>query len=211
MEPLTQRQMKILEFIKEQIFRRGLPPTVREIASHFRMASTFGVCRHLKALERKGYIERSFNASRGIRLSQELRELTGLPIVGQVAAGTPITAIENLDGYLSIENLFSSSGDLFCLRVKGDSMVDAGIWDGDYVVVRQRSDFEDGQIGVAVVDGEATVKKLRRVGSLIELIPANENYEVMRVDPLEREFRYAGEVVGMLRSFNVNNSRHGGG
>jgi len=210
-EPLTQRQMKILEFIKEQIFRRGLPPTVREIASHFRMASTFGVCRHLKALERKGYIERSFNASRGIRLSQELRELTGLPIVGQVAAGTPITAIENLDGYLSIENLFSSSGDLFCLRVKGDSMVDAGIWDGDYVVVRQRSDFEDGQIGVAVVDGEATVKKLRRVGSLIELIPANENYEVMRVDPLEREFRYAGEVVGMLRSFNVNNSRHGGG
>lgn len=211
MEPLTHRQTKILEFIKEQISVRGLPPTVREIASHFRMASTFGVCRHLKALERKGYIERSFNASRGIMLSQELREASGLPVVGQVAAGTPITAIENLDGYLSIENMFGANGDLFCLCVKGDSMVDAGIWDGDYVVVRQRPDFEDGRIGVAVIDGEATVKRLRRVGALVELIPANENYEVMRVNPREKEFRYAGEVVGMLRSFNVGFSRHGGG
>jgi len=166
------------------------------------MASTFGVRRHLEALEKKGYITRSFNSSRGIELSRELREATGVPIVGRVAAGEPITAIENLDGYLSIESFFPNGEGLFCLRVEGDSMIDEGVWDGDFVIVRQKGAFENGELGVAIVDGEATVKKLRRRRGKVELIPANEQYDVLTVDPAETEFRYAGQVVGVLRTLN---------
>jgi len=199
MDPLTVKQAKVLRFIRDRIASQGRPPTVREIAAHFRLASTYGVRRHLAALEKKGYIERSFHQSRGIALAAELGPAGGIPIVGRVAAGAPITAIENLNGYLSIDNLLRGGGELFCLRVRGDSMVDAGIWDGDYVIVRQKPDFENGEIGVAVVDDEATVKKLRRSGRFVELIPANEQYETARVDTSAIAFRYAGEVIGIHR------------
>lgn len=200
MTPLTRRQQQILDFIRERISRDGRPPTVREIAARFRFTSTNAARCHLAALEKKGYIEREFHTARGIRLTDGLPAGRGMPIVGRVAAGTPITAIENLDGYLSIESLFSSKIRLFCLRVQGDSMIDAGIWDGDYVVVRQKSDFENGEIGVAIVDEEATVKKLRRVRDKVELIPANERYATRTVDPSQVEFRYAGEVIGIHRA-----------
>ncbi|MFH0965986.1 MAG: transcriptional repressor LexA [Planctomycetota bacterium] len=199
MEPLTDKQSNVLAFIREALDTDGRPPTVREIAWRFRFASTNAARRHLGALERKGYIERSARRSRGIALAQELRTPAGLPIVGRVAAGTPITAVENLDGYLSIDSLFPSGADLFCLRVRGDSMVDAGIWDGDYVIVRRKPDFENGETGVAVVDGEATVKRIRRNDRFVELVPANQNYETIRVDLAQNEFRYAGEVVGIHR------------
>ena len=200
MEPLTERQSRVLEFIRERIAADGRPPTVREIGRRFRIASTNGVRRHLDALERKGYVERDRGLSRGLRLAPEVAETGGLPIIGRVAAGTPITAVENLDGFLDFDTLFSPRDSLFCLQVSGDSMVDAGIWDGDYVVVRQKPDFADGEIGVAIIEGEATVKKLRRVGRHVELIPANERYEPLRVDPAEQELRYAGEVVGVHRA-----------
>ena len=199
MQPLTEKQSTVLAFICEAIAEEGRPPTVREIARRFRFASTNAVRRHLGALERKGHIERSPFKSRGIVLAPEFRETRGIPIVGRVAAGTPITAIENLEGYLSVETLFPYSDELFCLRIRGDSMVDAGIWDGDYVIVRQKSSFENGEIGVAVVDGEATVKKLRRNGRFVELVPANQEYETARIDLTESEFRYAGEVIGIHR------------
>ena len=210
MRPLTDKQARILDFIRERIAQDGRPPTVREIGAAFRFASTHAVRCHLSALEKKGCIERSFNAARGIRLAAELRQRPGLPIVGQVAAGTPITAIENIEGSLSIAGLFPNDATLFCLRVEGDSMIGEGILDRDYVVVRQKPDFVNGEIGVAIVDGEATVKKLRRVGREIELIPANDMYEKARIDPAECEFRYGGEVVGVIRVIGRQSTRGGG-
>ena len=199
MRPLTDKQARVLAFVRERIGCDGCPPTVREIAKRFRFASTSTARAHLNALEKKGYIERHFHASRGIRLTPEVQAHSGLPIVGRVAAGEPITAEENLEGYLPVEALMPTDGSCFCLSVRGDSMKDAGILDGDYAVVRQKPDFENGDIGVAVIDGEATVKRLRRRGRRVELIPANEEYEKRSVNTKEIEFRYAGEVIGVHR------------
>lgn len=199
MRELTDKQARVLEFVRERINRHGWPPTVREIARHFRFASTSTARAHLVALEKKGYIERSFHVSRGIRLARGLAEDTGLAIVGRVAAGTPILAVENIEGRLSTDSLFPTDGTCFCLSVRGDSMKDEGILDGDYVVVRQKPDFEDGEIGVAIIAGEATVKTLRRRGTLVQLVPANDAFEVMTVDPAEHEFRYGGVVIGVIR------------
>ncbi|MFW6107181.1 MAG: transcriptional repressor LexA [bacterium] len=198
MEPLTQRQAAVLEFIRTQIAREGRPPTLDEIGARFGIASSFGVRRHLTALEKKGYIERDAHAARGLRLTPEFRAVTGLPIVGRVAAGTPITAIENLEGYLSIESLFPSQEGLYCLEVQGDSMEEAGIFDGDYVVVQQKPVFDDGEIGVGIIDEECTVKRLRRVGDKIELRPASSKYRPWLVDPSDHDFRYGGKVVKVL-------------
>ena len=206
MEPLTERQARVLDFIRRRIAVDGRPPTVREIGARFRIRSTNGVRRHLNALQKKGYIERHPHTSRGISLAAELQEDAGLPIVGRVAAGTPITAVENLDGFLSIHTLFPSPASLFCLRVEGDSMIDAGIWDGDYVIVRERPEFEDGEIGVAVIDEEATVKTLRRRGRWVELIPANDRYQTLRIDPGQHELRYAGRVVGVHRRLDAGHA-----
>ena len=199
MKPLTDKQRRVLEFIRERIDRDGCPPTVREIAKRFRFASTSTARAHLNALEKKGYIERHFHASRGIRLTAEAQEQSGLPVVGRVAAGTPILAEENVEGFLAMDQLYPSDGSCFCLKVQGDSMKDAGILNDDYAVVRQKPDFENGEIGVAVLDGEATVKQLRRRGRRIELIPANEAYKTRSVDTKKVEFRYAGEVIGVHR------------
>ena len=199
MKPLTDKQRRVLEFIRERIDRDGCPPTVREIAKRFRFASTSTARAHLNALEKKGCIERHFHASRGIRLTPESQEHSGLPIVGRVAAGEPILAEENIEGFLALDQLYPSDGSCFCLSVRGDSMEDVGILNGDYAVVRQRPDFENGEIGVAVIDGEATVKRLRRRGRRIELIPANDKYKVRSINPREVEFRYAGEVIGVHR------------
>lgn len=199
MESLTDKQARVLGFIRERIGRDGCPPTVREIARRFRFASTSTARAHLNALEKKGYIERHFHVSRGIRLADEVQEQMGLPVVGRVAAGTPILAEENILGFLPLDRLYPSDGNCFCLSVGGDSMKDAGILDGDFVVIRRKPDFENGEIGVAVLDGEATVKRLCRRGRKIELIPANEAYETRSVDTKEVEFRYAGEVIGVHR------------
>jgi len=198
-ESLTDKQARVLDFIRERIGRDGCPPTVREIAKRFRFASTSTARAHLNALEKKGYIERHFHASRGIRLTAEAQEQSGLPVVGRVAAGTPILAEENIEDFLPLDRLYPADGSCFCLKVQGDSMKDAGILDDDYVVVRQKSDFENGKIGVAVLDGEATVKRLRRRGRHVKLIPANEAYKPQLVDTKKVEFRYAGEVIGVHR------------
>jgi len=198
MELLTERQAAVLEFIRTQIAGKGRPPTLDEIGARFGIASSFGVRRHLTALEKKGYIEREAHAARGMRLTPEFRAVTGLPIVGRVAAGTPITAIENLEGYLSIESLFPSQEGLYCLEVRGDSMEEAGIFEGDYVVVRQKPVLDDGEIGVAVIDEECTVKRLRKLGNRIELRPASSKHRPWLVDPSEHDFRYGGKVVKVL-------------
>jgi len=199
MKPLTDKQKKVFDFVRTRIARDGCPPTVREIVAAFRFGSTSTARAHLNALVKKGWLERHFHASRGLRLAPELQEQSGLPVVGRVAAGTPILAEENLEGFLPLDRLYPPDGSCFCLSVIGDSMKDEGILEGDYAVVRRKSDFENGEIGVAVIDGEATVKRLRRRGRKIELIPANEDYETRSVDTKDVEFRYAGEVIGVHR------------
>jgi repressor LexA len=201
MKGLTEKQREILDYLVQCIGEEHYTPTMREIAAHFGLKSTNAVRNHLEALERKGCLTRRSGASRGIELAEEyLQEApAGIPVVGRVAAGCPITAVENLDGYLTIDSLIRAPGQLYALRVQGDSMIDDGIWDGDYVVVREQPDVADGEIGVAIVDEEATVKRIRRRGHCIELVPANELYSPMEIDPATTPFRVGGKVVGVHR------------
>ena len=199
LEPLTEKQAAILEFIADEMASKKRPPSVREIAARFRLGSPTSVRDHLAALERKGYIERLAGEKRGLALTPEYEETLGLPVIGEVAAGTPILAEQNISDYLQLGDLFPRDGRHFCLRVHGNSMVGEGILDGDHVVVRRKDSFENGEIGVAIIGGECTVKHLRREGDTIRLIPANEAFDEIVVDLADEEFRYGGEVVGVLR------------
>lgn len=199
LQPLTERQAAILRFITEEVSIRRRPPSLQEVMARFRLSSSNAVRDHLAALERKGYIRREPGSRRSIALTPEYEETLGLPVVGHVAAGTPILAEENITDYLPAGDLFPRDGRHFCLKVRGESMAGEGIRDGDYVVVRQKPVFENGEIGVAVIDGECTVKKLRREGRRVRLIPANEGYEELVVDLAEQRFHYGGEVVGVIR------------
>ncbi len=194
-QKLTDRQRAILEFIEEVIDEEGYPPTVREICKRFRISSPRGVSDHLGALERKGFIEREAGLARGIRL---VRRLSGVPIVGRVAAGNPILAVENVEDQLDMGDLFGRR-DVFAVEVDGDSMMDAGIFDGDYVVVRKAARVENGGIGVAYIDGDATVKRIFRTRSGYQLKPENENFEPIDVDESTLDFRIGGSVVGVVR------------
>jgi len=198
---LTGRQREILDFLVRCVREDHYTPTVREIADHFGMRSTNAARGHLEALERKGVLSRRAGASRGIQLSDEVlaQAREGVPVVGRVAAGTPITAVENLEGYLEFDSLFRHPERLYALRVQGDSMIDAGIWHGDYVLVEQAETVPDGAIGVAIVDEEATVKRIRRRADHVELAPANPAYKPVKVDPDATGFRTGGRVVGVHR------------
>jgi len=194
---LTERQQQILDFIRKATSWHGCPPTVREIAAHFQIASPKGVQDHLAALERKGHLTRRAGKSRNIRLS--VPESSGIPIVGAVAAGQPIMAIENLAGTLELDHMFGD-GRIFAVSVKGDSMTDFGILDGDYVVVRQQPTVDTGTIAVVYLDGEATVKKIVRTADGFQLVPGNERYSPITVDRTQLDFSIAGPVVGVVRT-----------
>jgi len=151
------------------------------------------VSQHLDALTRKGFLTR---VGRRLMLAPEARGIHGIPIVGRVAAGLPITAIENYEGYLNVDSLVQDDATYFAVRVKGDSMADAGILDGDYVIVRQQEDFKDGDIVVAYVgdDPEATVKVIRKRRHSIDLQPRSEGYEPIKLHPGRDRFRIGGKV-----------------
>jgi repressor LexA len=195
MQTLTARQQEVLTFIEDTVRTTGSPPSVREIASHFRIASPKGVTDHLAALERKGYLRREPGQARNIRLTYTP---DAIPIVGTVAAGTPITALENHDGRVDLPDLFGI-GELFAVRVKGDSMRDAGILEGDLAVVKKGGRVEQNAIGVAYLDGEATVKRVRKTTSGYDLIPENSAFQPIRIDPATDTFTMAGPVVGVIR------------
>jgi len=199
LKPLTDKQAAILKFIADEMASKKRPPSVREIADRFRLGSPTSVRDHLAALERKGYIERHAGEKRGLALSPAYEETLGLPVVGDVAAGTPILAEENISNYLKLGDLFPRDGRHFCLRVHGNSMIGEGILDGDHVIVRRKDTFENGEVGVAIIEGECTVKHLRREGNTVRLTPANEAFDEIVVDLAAQEFRYGGEVVGVLR------------
>lgn len=197
-QPLTDKQRAIYDYIKECIEVDRRPPTVREIADQFGMRSPKGATDHLTALERKGWIDRTPHSSRGIQLTQEDQ---GIPVVGRVAAGHPILAQENILGHLNFAQLFGLR-DRFSVQVVGDSMEKAGIQEGDYVVVQRSTDFRDGDIVVALLDGEATCKRIfRERNGSIRLQPENDRYRPILVDENQPDFRIAGVVVGVVRRY----------
>jgi repressor LexA len=192
---LTTRQREIYDFIKDKILNRGYGPTVREIGAHFEIRSPNGVMCHLKALERKQLITREHHMSRAIQLvDQPQKKRTSLPLAGQVAAGTPVLAVETRER-VDFANLFRDEGQ-YCLRVKGDSMIEAHIADGDYVVVRQQKTAHDGDIVVALVDGDdATLKRFYREKNRVRLEPAN-----ARLKPIySSNVEILGVLVGVIR------------
>ncbi len=210
---LTKRQEEILDYIKKYSKENRMPPTVREIGIHFDISSTNGVRSILGALIKKGYINRSPRLSRGIEIvdtgnnSEDVKDIVPsntieIPIVGRVAAGTPILAVQNLEGTVTIDRDFlACRTDVFALRVKGDSMINAGIFDGDLIFARQQKTADRGEIIVAQVDNEATVKYYHPSENHVELRPANPSYNPIIVKK-DKDFSIAGRVIGVMRKIS---------
>ena len=193
---LTARQREILDFIRQTQQEEGLPPTRAEICTAFGFRSPNAAETHLRALAAKGAITVDNGRARGIRLT----EASGLPLVGHVAAGSPILAQEHIERHHPINpELFSPRAD-YLLRVRGLSMRDAGILDGDLLAVHRCSDVRNGQIVVARIDDEVTVKRYRRSGRMVELIPENTDFEVIHVDLASTPLEIEGLAVGLIRS-----------
>ena len=197
---ITDRQQAIYDFICAAMDKRGLPPTMREIGEEFGIRSTNGVEGHLAALERNGLIARHRGKSRGISMPARERPAVAIPLLGRVAAGLPVLSPENREGDVLVDlTLFSlrSAHNLFALKVKGDSMVNAHIVDGDTLLVRAQASARDGDIVVALVDGEATVKRFFLGKSQVRLQPENSAMKPLLLD--RGEFLIIGKAVGVLR------------
>jgi repressor LexA len=197
MSQLTTRQREIYNFIREKIESRGYGPTVREIGTAFDISSPNGVMCHLKALEKKGHIIREKNSARAIQLEDYHPTGSGLPLLGHVAAGSPTQAMENPD-WLEFKNLFGGQN-LYALKVKGQSMIDDHIQDGDFVVIRRQETARNGERVVAMIDGDVTLKRFYKERSRIRLEPANGNYAPIHVDPSSGDVKVLGVLVGVLR------------
>ena len=202
MEVLTLKQRRVLEFLKEKIKQQGYPPTVREICEAVDLKSTSTVHAHLESLERKGYIRRTRAKNRSTEILEEgfyrnTRELVNVPILGRVAAGAPILATENIEDTFPIPIDYIKNDTCYMLHVRGDSMVDAGIFDGDLVLVRQQQIANNGDIVIALVDDTATVKTFMRVGEEIHLCPANSEFEPIVLQSCD----ILGKVIGLYRRY----------
>lgn len=200
MRPLTPRQQQIFDLIREKISDTGMPPTRAEIATYFGFKSANAAEEHLKALAKKGYIEMLPGTSRGIRLAEEFMEEDGLPLIGRVAAGEPILAQEHVEQHYKIDgSLFHPAAD-YLLRVNGESMKDIGIMDGDLLAVHKTQDVHDGQVVVARVDEDVTVKRLERKGSTVLLHAENEEFSPIQVDLTSQHLAIEGIAVGIIRN-----------
>ncbi|MCL5028531.1 MAG: transcriptional repressor LexA [Bacteroidetes bacterium] len=213
---LTDRQEEILVFIKQFREENGYPPTLREIGKKFEISSTFGVKRHLDALVKKGYLNIESNASRGISFQRDTEEsqetklfkieddygFHKVPILGRVAAGVPILAEENIEGSIVVDSSFmKKSENCFALKVKGDSMINAGIFEGDLVIVSSKRDVVNGDIVVALLEDDATVKTYELKNKMIRLLPQNPNYNPIEIIDIE-SFKLIGKVIGIVRWLN---------
>ena len=203
---LTPRQQLIFDFIAQTIRSRGAPPTIREIMEEFAISSTNGVRTTLAALEKKGHIRRHARLSRGIELADYVEreslsaEVREVPLIGRVAAGQPILAIQHVETTLQLDKaLIPASGTIFALRVHGESMKNAGILDGDIVLARQQEGAERGDIVVALLGEEATVKRYYPDREGIRLMPENEHFDPIFVPYQTADFTLAGKVVGLVR------------
>jgi repressor LexA len=193
---LTSRQREIYEFLKEKITKRGYGPTVREIGAQFGIRSPNGVMCHLKALEKKGLISRESHMSRAIQLAEQPLSRMSLPLAGRIAAGNPLLAVEQME-QVDFSSLFDSD-EHFCLSVTGNSMIEAQIAEGDYVVVRKQNTCHDGEIVVALVDGEeATLKRFYREPNRVRLEPENSTMQPIYSSNVE----VLGVVVGVIRKY----------
>jgi repressor LexA len=200
LRPLTKRQQQIYDLIKDKIKDTGMPPTRAEIAKFFGFKSANAAEEHLKALAKKGYIEMLAGTSRGIRLVEALLEEQGLPLIGRVAAGEPILAQEHIEEHYKMDgNLFHPAAD-YLLRVNGESMKDIGIMDGDLLAVHQTTDVKNGQVVVARIEEDVTVKRFKREGNVVYLHAENEDFEPIKVDLENQEFNIEGIAVGIIRS-----------
>lgn len=200
MRELTKRQSEIFDLIKDTINATGMPPTRAEIAGHFGFRSANAAEEHLKALAKKGYIEMLPGTSRGIRLADEFIEEEGLPLIGQVAAGEPILAQEHVEDTYKIDgSLFHPNAD-YLLRVNGESMKDIGILDGDLLAVHTTQDVKNGQVVVARVEDDVTVKRFKREGNIVYLHAENEEFAPIKVDLAQQAFNIEGLAVGVVRN-----------
>ena len=200
-EQLTDKQQQILEFIKHRILEKGYPPAVREICQALPLRSTSSFHSHLETLERKGYIRRDPTKPRAIEIIDDdfnlaRREIVHIPIVGTITAGEPILAVENIEDYFPMQPDFISSRDTFMLHVRGESMINAGIMDGDLVIVQQQPTADNGDIVVAMIDDSATVKRFYKEDGHYRLQPENDAMDPIIVP----EVSVIGKVIGLYRS-----------
>lgn len=201
---ISPKQTEILEYIKSEIINRGFPPAVREICEAVNLKSTSSVHSHLETLERNGYIRRDPTKPRAIEIVDDnfnltRRELVNVPVVGRVAAGEPILAVENVENYFPSPAEFMPNSQTFMLNVKGESMINAGILDGDQILVQQQSTAENGDIVVALIDDSATVKTFYKEDGYYRLQPENDTMEPIIV---KDDLKILGKVIGVFRFFH---------
>lgn len=197
---ITAKQQEILDFMKSEILNKGYPPSVREICTAVNLKSTSSVHSHLSTLEKNGYIHRDPTKPRAIEIVDDTfnltrREISNIPIVGTVAAGQPLLAAENIEGYFPIPAEFLSNKNTFMLKVKGDSMINAGIFSGDTIIVEQQNTAANGEIVVALVEDSATVKTFYKEDGHIRLQPENDDMEPIIVN----NCAILGKVIGLFR------------
>lgn len=202
MKDLTEKQQLVFQFIVDSVREKGFPPTIREIGDQFGITAK-GAYDHLKAVEKKGYIRTSKNQSRAIELLKGsggdalVVRASGIPLLGQVAAGTPILAEENIEEYIAVPDDLATKPDTFALRVRGDSMVDAGISDGDIAIVQKKETARNGEIVVAMIEGEATLKVFFRETDHIRLEPRNPKLKAIRT----KKASIIGKLIGLYRIY----------
>ena len=197
---ISDKQREILEYIKKEILNKGYPPTVRDICEAVHLKSTSSVHSHLETLEKNGYIRRDPTKPRAIEIVDDnfnltRREVVNVPMIGQVAAGQPMLAVENIDAYFPIPAELLPNSETFMLKVRGNSMIDVGIYDGDRVIVEQTSVAENGEIVVALIDDSATVKRFFKENGHYRLQPENATMDPIIVDKVQ----ILGKVIGLLR------------
>ena len=201
MSPLTDRQQQVYAFLNAYLSAHGYPPTLQEIAQHLHISGNLGVLRHLKALERAGLITRNPGSSRSITVVAGMEsDAVILPLVGTVRAGLPQLAMEEIEARLAVDRSMVKGRGAFLLRVKGDSMIEAHIVEGDMVVVRPQSTAENGEIVVALIDGEATLKRFFREGRCIRLQPENASMAPMIITADTQDVTIVGKVTGLCRT-----------
>ncbi|MFQ7552595.1 MAG: transcriptional repressor LexA [Blautia marasmi] len=200
---ISKKQSEILEYMKNEILNRGFPPSVREICEAVNLKSTSSVHSHLETLEKNGYIRRDPTKPRAIEIVDDnfnlvRRETVNVPIIGKVAAGEPLLAVQNVEGYFPIPSEYMPNKQTFMLVVQGDSMVNAGIFSGDYVVVEKQENAENGDKIVALVEDSATIKTFYKEKDHIRLQPENDYMDPILIHP-EQQFQVLGKVIGVFR------------
>ena len=202
---ISDKQREILEYIKAEILNRGYPPAVREICEAVKLKSTSSVHAHLETLEKNGYIRRDPTKPRAIEIVDEnfnltRREMVNVPIVGKVAAGEPILAVENIENYFPIPAEFMPNEPTFILQVQGESMINAGVLSGDHILVKQQDTAENGEMVAALIDDSATVKTFYHENGHIRLQPENDTMDPIVVE--EKDVHILGKVIGVFRFFS---------